>query len=476
MRSSAFGRIVLAATAILATVACGAQAAALDQDDAVRLGRKYLANSDRLDRRGLAAQLAEYKGKIEPVLKRLSTRTYEPVKPGYHPSKRFGVRELRAKHPDELLYFDVPKDYRQETPTGLIVFMHGGGKTTSSRAPRAYMNFADEDTPPTKSLMGDLFAATGMIAVGPSALATNTSRRWCVREADEYVADVIAECKSRFNIDPDRVFLMGHSMGGFGAYHHVQRQPDRFAAVVASSGSWSLAHWPTIQGTPLCIVHGVHDARDGVRWHNTDIEYARWTDKILTQQKLDHVYLEHDGKHAVGFAREKIAQFFASATGLHRDPYYPHVVLASPVGFKPTYCYPAEHNRWLTLNKATDGQIDYDALLVHGSGDFWTWRLEHRTVRRQSASIEAVNWGNNTISVTTRNVARFTVWLHPRMIDLAKPVAIVVDGRQQFSERVTPSLATALESYVRRDDWGLVYPIKVELTLGRESVARASNP
>ena len=412
--------------------------------------------------------MEKYEGDISPVLKLLSTRaTYERVSPGYHPAEHFSVRELRKKHPKELLYFDVPASYRRDVSSGLIVFMHGGGKTTSARAPRVYMDFADEDTPPTKSLMGDLFAATGMIAVGPSALEADTSRRWCVRDSDEYLADVIAECKNRFNIDPDRVFLMGHSMGGFGAYHHIQRQPDRFAAVVASSGSWSLAYWPVIQGTPFCIVHGVHDARDHVRWHFTDIEYARWADKVLTQRKIDHVYLEHEGKHAIGFAREKIAGFFQSAGEMRRDPYYPHIALASPAGFKASYCYPVEHNRWLTLNKAVNGRLPYDALVVHGADDFFTWRLEHRVIEREGAAIEAVNRGDNTIAVTTRNVARFTVWLHPRMVDIAKPVVILVNGKQRFSGKVKPSLATALESYLRRSDWGLIYPIKVELTVGR---------
>ena len=53
------------------------------------------------------------------------------------------------------------------------------------------------------------------------------------------------------------------------------------------------------------------------------------------------------------------------------------------------------------------------------------------------------------------------------MIDLAKPVVVLVNGWQRFSGKVKPSLATALESCLRRNDWGLIYPIKVELTVGR---------
>ena len=62
--------------------------------------------------------------------------------------------------------------------------------------------------------------------------------------------------------------------------------------------------------------------------------------------------------------------------------------------------------------------MEYDELVAHGSGDFDSWRLEHRIAQHRGAAIEAVNRGDNTIAVTTRNVVRFTVWLHPRMVDV----------------------------------------------------------
>lgn len=434
-------------------------------EDAVALARQYLSTDDEAERAALATSLAEYAGDIQPVLDKLREQTHEPVDPGYHAEEHFSLPDLLDKHPDDLLYFTVPEDYRPDTPAGLIVFMHGGGSTTSRRAPRVFMSLPDEEGPDSYQL-GDVFAATRMVAIGPSApWDEDSSHRWCLRECDEYLTDVIVECKSRFNIDPDRVFLVGHSMGGFGAYHHVQRQPDRFAAVVANAGSWTLAHWPAIRGTRLCIVHGVRDARPKLRWHYTDIEYARQTDRLLSDYGLDHVYLEHSGEHAVLYAREKIAQFFGSARGLRRDPYYPHVTLASPLGFRPYYCSPVEHNRWLTLDEATDGELDYDELIDNDEDDFDAWRLEHRRGRRRGASIEAVNRGGNLIEITTRYVARFTVWLHPRMIDVSQPVTMRVNGKSRCVRDLKPSLATALESYRRRRDWGLIYPMKAELAV-----------
>ena len=51
------------------------------------------------------------------------------------------------------------------------------------------------------------------------------------------------------------------------------------------------------------------------------------------------------------------------------------------------------------------------------------------------------------------------------MVDVKKPVTVLVDGRPRFKEMVAPTLATALDSYERRGDWGLIYPIKIELSV-----------
>ena len=441
---------------------------ALDQNAAVKLCRAYLTSESRAERQNLLARLVGYEGEIDPVLQSLGKQTYRSVKPGYHGEEHFALADFRKKHPEDLLYFVVPKDYRADRPTGLIVFLHGGGAATSQRAPQATLRFPDSDTPSHSSASGDMLEATGMITVGPSAPWNRKSYyRWCLRDADEYLADVIVECKNRFNIDANRVFLLGHSMGGFGAYHHALRQPDRFAAIVVNSGSWSLGYWPVIRGTPLCIVQGAHDAARGIRWHYTDVEYGRWTDKILSREKLDHIYLEHRGNHGFGYGREKVAEYFASTRDLRRDPYYSHVTLASPEGFKEFCCFSVSHNRWLTLNETTKGELEYDELVSHGNDDFDSWRLEHRQNNHRGAMIDAVNHGDNTIAITTRNVARFTLWLHPRMVNILKRVVVRVDGKVWFDDRVKPSLATALESYERRRDWGMIYPIKIEVEMRR---------
>lgn len=445
--------------------ACAAppEQAAPNYDAAVRVCREYLAAEDDDERERLASQLDGYRGDIESVIRVVASQTYRPVAAGYHSEEKFQSTEVREKYPRDLLYFVVPKTYDASRPTGLIVFMHGGGLTTSRDAPESTLRFPLPDSPPDTYRSGDMLAATGMITVGPSAPGKwESSYRWCLHSSEAYLAAVIADCKTRFNIDPDLVFLLGHSMGGFGAFHHALRQPDRFAAIISCAGAWDCGYWPVIRGTPLCMIQGIHDAQRGGRWHHTDVEYARWSHKIFTRANLDHVYYEYDGVHDFAEMRPKVAEYLASNKQLRRDPFYPHITLASPQGFAWNYLHRVRHNRWLTLDETTSGTLEYDDLTTSGD-DFDSWRLEHSLTNHRGAMIDAINRGKNRIDVTTQNVARFTIWLHPKMVDVAQPVTVSVDGTVQFTGRVKPSLKTALESYARRQDWGLIYPIKITL-------------
>ena len=283
---------------------------AADFDETVRTARQYLACSDQEQRAALSQKLAEFTGDWRDVVKALRPRPTQAVKPGYYREEHFTDPQLRQKHPDDLLYLVVPTGYQPDQPTGLVVFMHGGGKGSPRTAPDRYMTPADSTTPRSSTRLGDMFEALGMIGVGPSApWNENDHSRWCLPEADDYIADVVQECATRFHIDLDRVFLLGHSMGGFGAYHQVQRQPDRFAAVIASAGSWSLAQWPVIRGTTFCIVHGAKDAELGVRDRHTDIAFARYAHELLSQRNIPHVYKEHPDGHSFGYGKAMRCRF-----------------------------------------------------------------------------------------------------------------------------------------------------------------------
>lgn len=61
-------------------------------------------------------------------------------------------------------------------------------------------------------------------------------------------------------IDPDRVYVLGHSMGGFGSFEAIATDPDRFAAAIPSAGGLAPWHDPkTFANVPVWAFHGSED-------------------------------------------------------------------------------------------------------------------------------------------------------------------------------------------------------------------------
>ncbi len=61
------------------------------------------------------------------------------------------------------------------------------------------------------------------------------------------------------DIDPDRVYLTGLSMGGFGSFDLGIRHPDWFAAIAPICGAADPAKISAIKDVPVWIVHGGDD-------------------------------------------------------------------------------------------------------------------------------------------------------------------------------------------------------------------------
>ena len=83
--------------------------------------------------------------------------------------------------------------------------------------------------------------------------------------SQEDVFEVINAVSREYRIAADRIFLMGHSLGGFGTWLVASSNPERFAAIAALSGGPpaqgdALAGLlEKLKGVPAMIIHGAHD-------------------------------------------------------------------------------------------------------------------------------------------------------------------------------------------------------------------------
>jgi predicted peptidase len=73
------------------------------------------------------------------------------------------------------------------------------------------------------------------------------------------------EVLDTYAIDPDRIYLTGLSMGGYGAWHYALKHPERFAAVVPIAGGYIHGSDEVpqklcdLKDVPIWVFHGAAD-------------------------------------------------------------------------------------------------------------------------------------------------------------------------------------------------------------------------
>jgi hypothetical protein len=130
-----------------------------------------------------------------------------------------------------------------------------------------------------------------------------------LRELSEKdVMNVLELVRKEFNVDEKRIYLMGHSMGGAGAWHLGTKYPDAWAglAPIAPAAFGQPTGLDKLKQIPVIVVQGDKDTAvpvEGTR---------RWVDK-MKEIKLTYEYLEIEGAghgDVISKGMPKIFEFF----------------------------------------------------------------------------------------------------------------------------------------------------------------------
>lgn len=225
------------------------------------------------------------------------------------------LAEAQAEMPYTLF---IPSSYEPGTPIPLVVDLHGLNITplmqilfdgTTDLAERhGFMVVA----PMGYSVSGGWGGRAGN-PVETAQAKPGTSVRYATGELSEIDAmRVLDMMRENYTIDEDRIYLMGHSMGGGGAYHLGGKYNDVWAGVVPLAGAGGIRDSETaarFKSLPMLIMHGELDSivpaagsRRSVLW--------------LQSVGAPHVYLEFPGEdHEFWIRRgaenmEKVFLFF----------------------------------------------------------------------------------------------------------------------------------------------------------------------
>ncbi len=140
----------------------------------------------------------------------------------------------------------VPRGYDPARKWPLVVFLHGAGER------------GDDGLLQTEVGIGrairrwpDRFPCLVVMPQCPTGV-------WWDGAEDDIDVSLDQTCRE-YNIDEDRVYLTGLSMGGFGTWIYGALHRDRFAALRPIGGGGDGDDAPALAGIPVWAFHGAQD-------------------------------------------------------------------------------------------------------------------------------------------------------------------------------------------------------------------------
>ena len=166
---------------------------------------------------------------------------------------------------------------------------------------------------------------------------------------DVDVKEVIADVEKHYDVDPNRVYLMGHSMGGYGTNNVSIHNPDLFAAVAPAEGTDSIALHQNLRNLPWLEMTAEEDL--DVMGTNAKLLYGNLSADGYDATLVDYKFKIHEYS-SIYDTLDRIFAFFAAHT---RNP-DPAVVSYSrlPGEDMPAIGLVYDHAYWVSGLRSAD--------------------------------------------------------------------------------------------------------------------------
>lgn len=297
----------------------------------------------------------------------------------------------------------VPKGYTPKKKYPLVVFLHGYSPYINKIAPWV----------PDESIWS-LATERGYIFVVPYGRRNSDF----VGIGEDDVITVTDAVKERYSVDGDRVFLMGASMGGYGAYIVGLHRPDYWAAVAPIAGRTDFYLWFELERARVpWWKRALYDANDPLHLVGNALNTPFFTQ-----------HGELDSINKVEHARA----FFAQAKARGVPIKYREVKEGDHYIYfdNETYTLPMDWALGVTRHSAPK-KIDFTTGDLKSHSSYWV-DIQAFEKYGESANLTAeikTTRTSNIIEVQNRNVARFRLQPPATALKENLPVLLVVNGK-----------------------------------------------
>ncbi|CAN5380124.1 hypothetical protein BH10PLA1_BH10PLA1_22480 [soil metagenome] len=379
----------------------------------------FFAAATQKDRAAIITQL-ESTGLDANILGRLTRirRAWQELSPGtYYINDTFGRYEVRY-------FLGVPKTYTRMAASPLVIVLPTADAFLAKPPPdnlgvtKIYRDWMTEELDRHHDALVLMPLLNLDELYGPSRAGMNSVIQPMLHAADQV------------NIDPQRVYLMGHSLGAHAVWNIALHYPTYFAAIAPLAGGAN-EPWQRVRLMNLSNILPVvwHDADDVV----IPVDASRSLIRVLQNMKLDVQYTEttHVG---------------------HVPP--PQVInqICETMRARSRELYPADVSIQSNRREAAFNRLDWVQMYQPiRPGPEQSLRLQHGTgpmvINQNTCSIKAVLAGNK-VTATTDNVEVMRFYFNDQMVNFKQPVVVAVNGRVRFEGFLKPNIGEMLKDQI----------------------------
>lgn len=318
---------------------------------------------------------------------------------------------------------------------GLLIGLHGGGEGAGDKS----------------EAQGHWSAPLGkhkLIGIFPQGIKL-VHDTWNTVEGERFLLTLIEATKRTYDIDPDRIFFAGFSMGGSGSWFMAGRHPQLLAGAMPFHGV--LFASPKSQARVVDSIHHgfVPNVRHVPLYYTTGSvdENCYPTTYLFVEKMLNELRKAHPGDYEVNFrCIEGLAHQFAPG---------------EPQG---AFNWMLERKRKtfpksLTWENAREIQsVDPgNRYLIHSY--YWLRCGDPSEKMEVEANIEGQQI---TLQIKRHDPSGFTVYLSPELLDVHKEVTLKINGEEKYKGIPKPSFSAMIESMSDRYDRNMVFSRRIE--------------
>ena len=190
----------------------------------------------------------------------LSIQTYSVAQ-----SDRFEPRVYKSADGDSLQYRLMIPDYNPIRDYPLVVFLHGSGERGEDN--KAQLKWGIQQLASDNMMknfpcfvLAPQCPANGWWSNYENLADGQLSLKPEAGQAMSLMIELVESLIIDLNIDTNRIYITGLSMGGYGTFDAIIRRPDLFAAAIPVCGGGDISQAKLIKDIPMWIITGSEDS------------------------------------------------------------------------------------------------------------------------------------------------------------------------------------------------------------------------